>query len=399
MNFRVKGAAGLDTHGLSRSGQALHPRRICVTHFAVDLKAMNSTLTALLILLVSATYAAELPELSAKHLRALSDERGISEFAHGTVALNERFCIEDTARALVAVLKMHELKPDPETLALARLYLKVIGSLQDADGHFRFGYLNTAGRMDRIASGDNFTRVLWGLGHACHHGVDEDMRATAAAMFEKALPHLDQSSGHFMAQAYAIQGLCEYVAAKPGQTEARQTLQTACETLLRRLPNDEAWPWPSPKVTYDSARLPLAFLLAHEVTHDEKLRAAGQRLLEFLAQVNFPGDGQRLHLIGNKDWYQRGRPPSSHDQQPIDASSLVEACAAAWRISHQPPWATRCRVAFEWFMGHNSLDVPLYDAESGGCKDALGAKAANNNQGAESTLSFWIARCERSAVE
>jgi hypothetical protein len=186
---------------------------------------MTSTLSALLILFFSVTCAAELPALSSKHLRTLSDHRGISEFAKGTLPLNERFCIEDTARALVAVLKIHELQPSEETIDLAKLYLKVISELQDADGRFRFGYQSTSGRMDRIANGDNFTRVLWGLGLAAHHGVDDAMRASAATMFEKALPHLDRSSEHLMAKAYAIQGLTEYLRAKPHDAAADQALK------------------------------------------------------------------------------------------------------------------------------------------------------------------------------
>ena len=355
---------------------------------------MTSALTALLVLLVGVTCTAELPTLSSKHLRALSDHRGISEFATGTLPLNERFCIEDTARALVAVLKIHELQPSEETIDLARLYLKVIAELQDDDGRFRFGYQNTSGRMDRIANGDNFTRVLWGLGHATHHGVDDAMRASAATMLEKALSHLDHSSEHLMAQAYAIQGLTEYLGAKPHEAAADQALKLECDAILKRLPDDQAWPWPTRIVTYDSARLPLACLLAYEVTNDERLRVAGLRLLDFLSKVNFPGEGKRLHVIGNKDWYQQGQAPSDHDQQPIDASSIVEACSAAWRVTHDQQWMTRCVIAFSWFTGNNVLEVPLYDAESGGCKDALGATRANSNQGAESTISFWIARCE-----
>jgi hypothetical protein len=40
------------------------------------------------------------------------------------------------------------------------------------------------------------------------------------------------------------------------------------------------------------------------------------------------------------------------------------------------------------------LQVPLYDATTGGCKDGLHPDRVNENQGAESTLSFLMALLE-----
>ena len=48
----------------------------------------------------------------------------------------------------------------------------------------------------------------------------------------------------------------------------------------------------------------------------------------------------------------------------------------------------RATRAFEWFLGRNSLQKPLYDFATGGCSDGLGSEALNQNEGAESTLAF-----------
>ena len=48
----------------------------------------------------------------------------------------------------------------------------------------------------------------------------------------------------------------------------------------------------------------------------------------------------------------------------------------------------RARRAFEWFLGRNHLQRPLYDFATGGCSDGLGSEALNANEGAESTLAF-----------
>ncbi|HVR18957.1 MAG TPA: hypothetical protein VMS65_04660, partial [Polyangiaceae bacterium] len=66
----------------------------------------------------------------------------------------------------------------------------------------------------------------------------------------------------------------------------------------------------------------------------------------------------------------------------------------ALRVSRRPIWAeTACR-AFDWFLGQNHLHEPVYDASTGGCRDGLHADRANENQGAESTLSFLLALVE-----
>jgi hypothetical protein len=41
-----------------------------------------------------------------------------------------------------------------------------------------------------------------------------------------------------------------------------------------------------------------------------------------------------------------------------------------------------------WFLGDNDLQVALYDPTTDGFRDGLHPDRANENQGAESTLSF-----------
>jgi hypothetical protein len=47
-----------------------------------------------------------------------------------------------------------------------------------------------------------------------------------------------------------------------------------------------------------------------------------------------------------------------------------------------------------WFLGDNDLQIALYDPATGGCRDGLHPDRANENQGAESTLSFLMALLE-----
>jgi hypothetical protein len=70
---------------------------------------------------------------------------------------------------------------------------------------------------------------------------------------------------------------------------------------------------------------------------------------------------------------------------------MVSACLDAHRLTGDRSWAEHARRAFAWFLGQNQLQQSLYDARTGGCRDALHENLVNENQGAESTLSFLLA--------
>jgi hypothetical protein len=57
------------------------------------------------------------------------------------------------------------------------------------------------------------------------------------------------------------------------------------------------------------------------------------------------------------------------------------------------------RHAFGWFLGQNEGQQSLYDAATGGCRDGLHADSVNENQGAESTLSFLLALLEMRSTD
>jgi len=340
----------------------------------------------------------ELPPLFMKHLLAMSDPRGLSEFSHGLEPVRDRFCIEDTARALVAVLKVHALVPDEATAKPAGQYLQAMARLQQTGGLFHFGYQKDGGFIPRLADGDAFSRALWGLGHASAYGIDSAMREAAQLMFLKALAHLQP--GGPMETSYALQGLHLFLKAQPGHVPANQALRAGADHLLRMLPAAEGdpWQWPGRMVTYDSARLPLALLLAHAATGDERYRTAGLRVLGFLSQTNFPGDGAMLQVIGNRGWHPQGQPAAVADQQPIDPSGIVEACVQAWRLTADEIWSARARTAFAWYTGHNSAHQPMYDASTGSCRDALSPGGTNPNCGGEAIVSYLIARTEMESL-
>jgi hypothetical protein len=69
----------------------------------------------------------------------------------------------------------------------------------------------------------------------------------------------------------------------------------------------------------------------------------------------------------------------------------VEAELAAFAVTHDAEHGVRARRSFEWFLGRNRLQRPMYDFATGGCSDGLGSDDLNLNEGAESTLAFHSA--------
>jgi hypothetical protein len=76
------------------------------------------------------------------------------------------------------------------------------------------------------------------------------------------------------------------------------------------------------------------------------------------------------------------------DEQPLDAAAIVEAELAAYAVTRGPEHGRRAIHAFEWFLGRNRLQRPVYDFATGGCSDGLGSETLNDNEGAESTLAL-----------
>ncbi len=83
----------------------------------------------------------------------------------------------------------------------------------------------------------------------------------------------------------------------------------------------------------------------------------------------------------------------------MEACATVSACLEAYRLTHEQKWSEEAHLVFRWFLGKNDLQVPLYDETTGGCRDGLHPDRVNENQGAESTLSFLMALLEMRGAE
>jgi hypothetical protein len=126
---------------------------------------------------------------------------------------------------------------------------------------------------------------------------------------------------------------------------------------------------------------------------------AGMDSLKWLVAEQHRDDKEIFVPIGSSGFFIEGNEKARFDQQPVEASATISACLEVYRMTEEGQWLEEARRVFRWFLGKNDLRVPLYDASTGGCRDGLHPDRVNENQGAESTLSFLMALLEMQAAK
>jgi hypothetical protein len=184
-----------------------------------------------------------------------------------------------------------------------------------------------------------------------------------------------------------------------------RAIQGARNTLANRLldiyerSHSENWRWFEKSLSYSNARLSQALILAGWRSDNQRMIEAGMDSLKWLVAEQHRGDEEVFVPIGSSGFFLEGSEKARFDQQPVEACATVSACLEVHRLTEESQWLEEARRVFRWFLGKNDLQVPLYDAVTGGCRDGLHPDRVNENQGAESTLSFLLALLEMRAAE
>ena len=96
--------------------------------------------------------------------------------------------------------------------------------------------------------------------------------------------------------------------------------------------------------------------------------------------------------VGQSGWFPKSGIRQYFDQQPEDVTATIQALNSMYDIDKKAEYKELAEAVFNWFLGDNILGQVVYDRSTGGCYDGIGEKAINLNQGAESTISYLIAR-------
>ena len=331
-----------------------------------------------------------MPAFSLAHLQRLTDDTGIVQHAkYGIPNLKEGYCLDDNARALIAVIMAYQQNKSKTALQLLPVYLSYIQYMQREDGNFRNFLSFRREYLDEVGSEDSFGRTIWALGYLIKNPPNNSYREFAQELFVRSIPHFSKLE-HLRGIANTLIGISYYLEANPNDEGMIDQMNLLAKPLIASYYNHKAkdWDWFEEKLTYDNGILPLALLAHHEVTKSHKSLTVALETMNFLTLHTL--DKGYLCPVGNDGWLYQNKEMAIYDQQAIETMAMVLMYFKGYLITHDLKYIRQMYLSYQWFLGENSLRLPLYDHETKGCGDGLQPHGVNRNQGAESTLAYWI---------
>src|SRR3989338_3214380 len=331
------------------------------------------------------------PAIKLSHLISLTDNVGVIHHAkHSIPNRKTGYTLDDNARALIAAAKHYGIFKSQQSLKLINTYLSFIHYAQQDNGRFHNLFDYEKRPLDREGSEDSFGRALSACGYVVSSKVHENIKATAKFIFDNAVKSVE-SLNSLRAKAFSIIGLYHYYKRYRHEDILDKTRALAdCLVHAYDANSSGEWEWFEPYLTYSNSKLPESLFLAYLMTKNEKYLEIAKKTIDFLSNTLIV-DG-KLVLIGNKGWYHRNSERALYDQQPVDAAAMVQTLLIAYKITKKKSYYSNAVLAFNWFLGKNSLNQMMYDEVTGGCFDGLSEETINLNQGAESTISYLLAR-------
>lgn len=330
------------------------------------------------------------PHPALDHLIRLTDNTGLLQHAAGIIPNREHgYCTDDNARAVIAMTKHYAQYADHIALELLNVYLSFIMHAQSNDGSIRnfMNYDRTWHRSEPRS--DAFGRVLWALGTLLATPPSPAYLSAPQAYFDRSVWLVQNQFPRGL--AYSILGISGYLKQFPQADDIKDQMRKAADILVTYYNENTSpdWQWFEHILTYDNAILPCALFVAGMDLNNQRYLDVAGATCKFLLENTY--NGQHFSFIGSHGWYKRGKPIAQFNQQPIEAASTIMMLKAAYDATGKNDFLALQTKAFEWFLGSNDLNLPLYDSATKGCNDALMIDGINNNQGAESTLSFLLA--------
>ncbi len=338
-----------------------------------------------------------LPKLNLGHLFTMSDHTGIFQHAiYNVPNFHEGYCTDDTARAFIFTVLLEELQG--RSLEVERLASSYVAFLWYAfDGNTcRFRNFMSYSRqwLELHGSQDSHARALWAVATALGRSKNEGHRNICALLFQRGLPPVARFSSP-RSWAFSLIAIHEYLRTLSGDRVVSQMRDTLTSMLvdLYHANATKDWMWFERIVTYDNAKLSHAMILSGYWTSQSETLDIGLSSLRWLLDAQTTPEGN-FAPIGCHGFWPRNGEKTRFDQQPLEAHAMVSACLEAYSITREETWLQAARRCFEWFLGRNDLGQPLYDETTGGCRDALLQDHLNQNQGAESSLAFYLSLVE-----
>ena len=270
-------------------------------------------------------------------------------------------------------------------------------------------YRNIAGEFIECPEGklyDVYGRHMWSLAKASSCNNEEIARG-ARELFKKQLDAgrdiiLEKGSPHALAYLIGAMATRLKSAEKIGESITSEVLDIARiqRDAVKKLSDfyhehsDVDWDWPDDSITYCGAVIPHAMFLASQTAQDKTYFELAKRWTRTFTSASFKD--KMFWPVGNNEneegvcWYPKKGKKSLYDQQTIEAGRAALLYKIAYDITKNPEYLERWGQCLDWFFGKNSRKVCLLQGKGvcdGVTENSLGY---NENQGAESRLSFLL---------
>jgi glycosyltransferase involved in cell wall biosynthesis len=339
------------------------------------------------------------PVVNLDHIKRMTTDFGMYQFCViNQPDVDSGYTLDDNARAMVAMCQHYALTNNEEDLKYINIYYNFIEFCLQSEGYF-LNYVdenrNFTEQNYQTNLADSNGRAIWALGFLISMSnilpkeLIDDAQLTMQAALSKV--HKIHST---RAMAFIIKGLY-YRNIENKSSQDIDLIKELTNRLVQmyRHEAEKDWDWFESYLTYGNSILPEALLCAYMATGEVLYKDIAKKTFDFLLSKIYKEN--RIKVISNKGWSQKG---DNLDQiviggeQPIDVSYTILALNKFYEVFKDETYKQKLDIAFDWFLGNNHLEQIIYNPCTGGCYDGLEENSVNLNQGAESTVSYLMAR-------
>ncbi len=337
-----------------------------------------------------------MPPVKLDHIKNMTTHFGITQFSKiNQPDIETGYTLDDNARALIAVCMHYEYKGDRADLEYLEIYLQFMQFCYFGNGSF-LNYVNKEAHFTAQNNSTNLEdangRAIWALGFFISKSplFPATLTASASGLLQQAITGIEKMHTP-RAMAFALKGLF-YCNQQEPSLENTRLIKVLANRLAQmyRHESGHGWHWFESCLTYANSILPEAMLLAWQETGDPAYKAIALTSFNFLLSQTFNENG--IEVISHKKWLHKGQASGPPGEEPIDVAYSILALSQFFEVFGREDYPRKMEIAFNWFLGDNRLRQIIYNPCTGGCYDGLEATQVNLNQGAESTVSYLMAR-------
>lgn len=343
------------------------------------------------------------PKINLSHIKKMTRHFGMIQFSKiASPDIQSGYTLDDNARALLAICQHYELYRNEDDFSLIQTYLNFIKYCLQPNNRF-LNYISFKKERTKQNDAENLEdstgRAIWALGYvvSLNKILPSNFVSEAQHLIQRVVPNLDKIHST-RAMAFIVKGL-HY----QNRPENMALIKTFANRLMHMYKHETTsnWKWFESYLTYGNSLLPEAMLCAYLSTENTAYKMIAIESFEFLLSKIFQ-DG-KIKVVSNKGWLYKNSLAEKvlGGEQPIDVAYTVLALEKFYGVCKHEEYKQKAEVAFSWFLGNNHLRQIVYNPCTGGCYDGVEEHNVNLNQGAESTISYLMARLamERILIE